>query len=711
MRRLLPTLVLLMGCPAPTDTDVPEVDADGDGFTSDVDCDDTNADVFPGAPELCNLVDDDCDDETDEQATDRTSFYRDADRDGFGDSGNVQFACERPDGYSAEPGDCDDVNDERYPGRAEICNQVDDDCNEIVDDDPVDGSPWYPDRDRDGYGGDDQVVQACRPVPEHLPTGGDCDDSDATINPDGQEICDEGEGDEDCDGLVNDEDDSMIGAPAWFLDEDGDGYGDRDNPVFQCAAPTDRSPIGDDCDDTRPEVNPDGTEICGNDLDDDCNDHAATCGVVGRMTVDLSDSTWDGVWNGTEMGRSVFGLPDQNGDDRGELGFGQPRHDGPGTKLVNMGRAGLIYGPALGGDTNIVDHFWSSETQASLFGEQVLVAGDLDGDDLHEIWFSANGTNPREVHLTDLDEESAGLILRSSGLTYDGFGDSLGLLIDVTDDGVNDVVVGAPRHQAEGSAVGAAYIFDAALTGTQSLADAEGAIIGERVAAACGAAVDGGDYDADGVSDLAIGCPGSSSTRGVILLFDEVPSGTVTASDADQSFLGAKDGYAPGASLAHGDLNDDGYDDLIVGSPGYSGAPTFEGTVHVFFGPIPDGVDFSKADRVWTGESARDGFGEQLAVGDVDGDGVQSLLVGVPGVASYAGRAYLFEGSDMSGPASGATAILDGDKRGDYFGAGVAIVPDLDKDGYDDVVVGAPGKFGTTRDSGGLWVWRGGPGY
>lgn len=115
-------------------------DADGDGYhvgegcTGDLDCDDTNALVFPGADEKCNGVDDDCDGAIDEEAIDQQTFYRDNDGDGYGDPSDSITACTQPQGYVSVSGDCSDLNSAINPGVAEVCGDViDNNCDSNID--------------------------------------------------------------------------------------------------------------------------------------------------------------------------------------------------------------------------------------------------------------------------------------------------------------------------------------------------------------------------------------------------------------------------------------------------------------------------------------------------------------------------------------------------------------------------------------------------
>jgi len=166
--------------------------------------------------------------------------------------------------------DCDDDDPDIHPLGEETCNGLDDDCDGEVDQ----GFPrveYFADGDGDGFGDpDNAVVSACSVPPGHTDNPGDCDDSNADISPDGQEVC--SGVDEDCDGLIDDADDTLDTSTLeeWFIDEDGDGYGDPTTAAFGC----DVVPTGvldsSDCDDTRASVNPGQAEVC-NGFDDNCD--------------------------------------------------------------------------------------------------------------------------------------------------------------------------------------------------------------------------------------------------------------------------------------------------------------------------------------------------------------------------------------------------------------------------------------------------------
>ncbi|MGB4928603.1 MAG: putative metal-binding motif-containing protein, partial [Chitinophagales bacterium] len=106
-------------------------DVDGDGYTSDVDCQDNNAAINPGAAEICNGIDENCDGNIDEGV--QTTYYADADGDTYGDAGSTTMACSMPEGYVEDATDCNDVDAAINPAATEVCNGVDDNCDGNID--------------------------------------------------------------------------------------------------------------------------------------------------------------------------------------------------------------------------------------------------------------------------------------------------------------------------------------------------------------------------------------------------------------------------------------------------------------------------------------------------------------------------------------------------------------------------------------------------
>ena len=259
-----------------------EVDEDDDGFAacssagepwlstpvlSDSDCDDEDPFIYPLAPEFCDGRDNDCDGLVDDQLVD-VPWYQDIDGDGYGDSNTAVLACQSPGaGYSLRGGDCEDTNSTRHPGREETCDSLDNDCDGDIDEDAVDGDVYYPDSDNDSFGDMWSSILACEQPADTTTDSSDCDDTDPSINPNGEEICNQL--DDDCDVRVDEE-----AIDAWLhnLDADRDGHGDPDSePILICGATLDYVETSDDCDDQHPFTYPSAPELC-DEMDNDCDD-------------------------------------------------------------------------------------------------------------------------------------------------------------------------------------------------------------------------------------------------------------------------------------------------------------------------------------------------------------------------------------------------------------------------------------------------------
>ncbi len=286
-------------------------DADGDGYgdaavsttgceapsgfvavtgTDSTDCDDGDAAVNPGATEVCDSLDNDCDGDIDDadsslDATSASTWYADVDGDGYGDASAGTLACSQPSGTVADSSDCDDSDAAINPGASEVCNGSDDDCDGDVDDadaslDSSTASSWYSDADGDGYGDATAGSLACSQPTGTVADATDCDDSEASTHPGADEYCDGH--DDDCDGDVDE--DSAVDASTWYADADGDGYGDPLDTVHACAAPSGYIADGSDCDDGAASVHPGADEYCDG-VDTDCD------GDIDEDTA-LDASTW-----------------------------------------------------------------------------------------------------------------------------------------------------------------------------------------------------------------------------------------------------------------------------------------------------------------------------------------------------------------------------------------------------------------------------------
>ena len=262
---------------------------------------------------------------------------------------------------------------------------------------------------------------------------------------------------------------------------------------------------------------------------------------------------------------------------------------------------------------------------------------------------------------------------------------------DLDGDGYDDILVGAPEHGEDD--LGAVFVYPGPVYGIQPLEHAPVRLVGvernQRFGASLSAA---GDVDGDGRADFLVGTEGHDTASPAAFLFTGLPATESSADEATARFHRIDDGfYVAGA----GDVDGDGHDDILLGGPdsmhdGWHRA----GTTYVVRGPVMGDVDMAQSDATLTGELALDQAGRVALGGDVNADGYDDVLVGAPGegtVGRDTGAAYL-----LYGPVDGAVDLADADAKllgvstSGIAGYSVDIAPDVNGDGYDDLLVGAP---------------------
>jgi hypothetical protein len=201
------------------------------------------------------------------------NFYEDMDMDGYGNASTLLTTCVQPLGYINSAGDCNDMNASINEGMMELCNEVDDNCNNLVDD-GLAFANYYFDNDGDTFGNTLDAVFSCEQPTGYVLSNGDCNDNAFGVYPGSDEFCNGS--DDDCDGSI----DNGLVFLSYYADADGDTYGDLNNSESYCADPGNPFVTNDtDCDDTNAQVNPSATEIWDNGIDDDCNPNTGDVSV------------------------------------------------------------------------------------------------------------------------------------------------------------------------------------------------------------------------------------------------------------------------------------------------------------------------------------------------------------------------------------------------------------------------------------------------
>jgi hypothetical protein len=336
------------------------------------------------------------------------------------------------------------------------------------------------------------------------------------------------------------------------------------------------------------------------------------------------------------------------------------------------------------------------------FGMAVERTGDVDSDGYDDVAIGQpGGSSLGRVYIgggssgTTLTGPLA-TIYSPDGANGDGFGAAIAYLGDVDADGEEDLLISAPQDDAYGAQAGAAYVlygqgtgYASSLTRIEAAAPSADDYFGLSVAGP-------GDMDGDGLDDAAVGALGvdiAGTDAGAVFVYlgaltgiDSAPSRTLTASDA------ADDDWFGWRVAAAGDVNADGYADLIVGAPTSTQSDSTPGAAYVYLGGA--GAAFTEVIVPNVALDPRAAFGKGVGgVGDIDADGYADIGVGAPNDTTFGTpAAFLYRGSPSGPDLASVTEINAPDPASnDAFGASIASAGDVDLDGYDDILVGATG--------------------
>jgi hypothetical protein len=754
--------------------DICDEDDDGDGVADAADCNSVVATTYAGAPEYCNGTDDDCDGDIDEEAVDVKTWYEDHDDDGYGRVASefdpVIVACNEPSGifsYADNESDCNDEANLVSPGTGELCDGIDNDCDGSVDEDATDATAYYFDSDQDGYGNDDSVILMCHTPgdSDYIMVGGDCDGNDETIHPGAAELCNVV--DDDCDGEI---DESAADRGAYYIDADGDGFGDVTTAaVFYCA---DAVPAGyalstGDCNESDIEINPAADEACLDSVDNDC-DLATSDDCTEYQSKKLAlayDSVVYGDVTNLTIGYDVVFAGDINNGGASDIVVGAATYS---VSDLSQGRAYVFYGE----DSHVRAEIYTAEASAVFdtntsndisgsisdqFGYSIAAPGDVNGDGISDLLISVPGED-----LNTLSDNGSVNVLFGSESDFTtaqiaGAHQSAVTLMslseagDVNGDGSNDFLATSPCRADSNPATDFGKTFlvygpiASSFVGTTDLTfdilDTDLSMaqfnFGESdyLCSAENGAAGKGDVNSDGFTDFAIGLPNhdlaSSSTddnAGAVFIVAGKSvaaspwSGENDISSATVTIHGQQSLSSFGAALVvNGDINADGFDDIVVGAPGYSvndDNDTREGRVYIFYGRSeidPTStieVSASDADVVITGESEGDQAGSKVLMADYDGDGYSDIIVAatldddgdVDAGAVYViyGSASLSSTIDLALADIKFTGAATGDGAGGFLTTG-----DLNSDGKDDLFISAPGQDTGAADGGAVYIKMG----
>jgi hypothetical protein len=408
------------------------------------------------------------------------------------------------------------------------------------------------------------------------------------------------------------------------------------------------------------------------------------------------------------FGESVAGAGDVNGDGYSDVIIGAWSYK---IGFDDVGRAFVYYG-STGGLSDSPSWTDQGDADNAGFGHSVASAGDVNGDGYSDVIVGAPGYAPGRAYVyhgsaTDLGDTAAWTAEINQDNAYFGF--SVATAGDVNGDGYSDAIIGAPYYDNGQDEEGRAYVYHGSPTGL----DATPAWIDEsdQSSAYLGFSVGGaGDVNGDGYSDVIVGASHYDSghdDEGRAYVYHGGPSGLSVSPDWTAE---SNQDYAWfGRSVATaGDVDGDGYSDVIVGSPWYNNGQTHEGRAYVYHG-APTGLNTSYD---WIAESNQSfaEFGRSVApAGDVNGDGYSDVMIGAHRYSNgqtNEGRAYVYHGSS-SGLGVGSDWTGESNQADAYFGFSVATAGDVNGDGYSDVIVGAYGYDNAQTDQGRAYVYHG----
>ena len=509
------------------------------------------------------------------------------------------------------------------------------------------------------------------------------------------EVCDDLDTDEDCDALIDDEDDSL---DPKHRDADAlPGRGRR--RLWRDRRKSSACDVGTGFARTRTTATtrtapciPVAPEVCGDSVDDDCDGVADACRLSDEVLPEDADAHLVGNMY-LSLGYDLSPAGDMNGDGYNDMAV-----------ATSSGSSAFVFAGPIGGTKGVAEALAQFDRPSSgdSIGQDVQGIGDqnADGyDDLLVSGYAVSGSSGIGYFVlgpvsgtASIEAEADATVSGDSG-AYMSWYPSAG---DVSGDGIVDSVLGAPGSNGTN---GAAYVFFGPTTsGDLTAEDAGAAFVGLNAndwTGGCNAA--NGDVDGDGIDDLLVSAEQSayltSYQDGLAYLFYGPVSGTHTVDEFDTRFSGGAYGTHLGwFSTLGGDVDGDGLDDVALTAPN----GVVDGTVYIVYAADMAGVeDFSmaKAGATVIGDpGALQQFGYYMdTAGDLDTDGYDDLAVGLYVSNGYYGTAWMYYGpvSGSMEATADASWIVYGSSTVQYVGGSTVFVDDVTGDGLDDLAIGA----------------------
>jgi len=661
--------------------------------TNNADCDDIDRAINPGATEVCDGEDNNCDGMVDESAAaDASTWYADVDDDGFGSTSSPQVACEQPLGYVADNTDCDDTSASAHDYQsfyvdsdgdgvgsstaASVCaasapvgySSTTGDCDD-TNFDIYRSATINADADGDSYtsGSVSECIGSSAPAGYSLTASSstDCNDASSSVYPGATETCNSV--DDDCDGTT----DEGV-TTTYYADADSDTYGNATSTSAACSVPVGYVSNSTDCDDTTSSKYRTATVYADADSDtytstssSQCIGSAAPAGysLTASATTDCNDAASSVYPGATETCNSV----DDDCDGATDEGVTTTYYaDSDGDSYGNLSSTSAACSVPVGYVSNSTD---CDDTTSSKYRTATIYA-DTDSDSYTSTSSSSciGSSAPAGYSLTASATTDCN---DAASSVYPGATETCNSVDDDCDGTTDEGVTTTYYADADSDTYGNATSTTTACT------------------ASAGYVSDSTDCD-DGDATTNPGETENTTTIG-----DENcdGQGIGNLSESDNFFDGIRYDYM-GFSMANvGDMTGDGLPDTLVGAPGWTGSAAYGyGYAFLIPGNATTGWDTSAYNYI-EGETSGDGAGDSVELaGDLDGDGTNDIVVGASYRSSGRGSAYLVSGATMPSDVSLASADYEWVGDGGTYDWGASLVlpaGDFNGDGNPDLLLGA----------------------